>query len=866
VDLFVPNKLAEKVKAWRESDYRCEYPLISDILNYSLLESESGEKTLRYLRKAQFEALETYWYLRLIEKTPHIFKLYTKLYEDPVKLLDALGISLSKEDLIRLLSGGSLASIFEKIKTDDEFVRQYKLEAVRESLTLDYPSYILALAMGAGKTVLIGSIIATEFAMALEYQNDFVKNALVFAPGKTILGALKEISDIPFEKILPPKMYKQFMSAVKITYTQDKEKDIPIIRGSSFNIIVTNTEKIRIQKPTAKFVPMNLLNYKEKEKFEEAQEIANLRLQTIASLPRLAIFSDEAHHTYGQSLDKELKKVRKTVDYLAENTEVIVVVNTTGTPYYKKQMLRDVVYWYGLSQGIKDGILKEVKDSIYSYDDIEAGDFVKIVLEDFFKEYGDVAIYDGSHSKIAVYFPQTDDLEAIRPIIEKKVSELGFDPSIVLEVTNKSEEKVKDMFNNRVNDPYNPYRVYLLVNMGTEGWNCPSLFATALARKLKSSNNFVLQAASRCLRQVPDNIKKARIYLSKDNIKVLDTQLNETFGETLRILQFTKSELVKERLILRKTEIAPILIKKKMKKVVFDESKEKDLKISQPTLGVKVAKKVVYDVKESGDRKRVLMERGVESIVLSEEFADIYEIALELSNIYRLDIAKIYDLLRAEYPDGEIPLSHVISLKEQVEIQSKKYKITEEEVEVALAIVKTDGFQEEQKDGKVIYTTEIVYHKDKEDLLLRYERFKSANKGDLSFHYSPYKMDVQPEKDFFLQLLDALNENPDDVENIYYTGAITSPDKTDILFEYLDKTGKYRAYTPDFVIRKKNGKVLIVEIKAERFREELKEMALREIENMNKDKIKYEILFTDEDRLKFGEYDKVKKWVYGESI
>lgn len=866
MDLFVPNKLAEKVKAWRESDYRCEYPLISDILNYSLLESESGEKTLRYLRKAQFEALETYWYLRLIEKTPHIFKLYTKLYEDPVKLLDALGISLSKEDLIRLLSGGSLASIFEKIKTDDEFVRQYKLEAVRESLTLDYPSYILALAMGAGKTVLIGSIIATEFAMALEYQNDFVKNALVFAPGKTILGALKEISDIPFEKILPPKMYKQFMSAVKITYTQDKEKDIPIIRGSSFNIIVTNTEKIRIQKPTAKFVPMNLLNYKEKEKFEEAQEIANLRLQTIASLPRLAIFSDEAHHTYGQSLDKELKKVRKTVDYLAENTEVIVVVNTTGTPYYKKQMLRDVVYWYGLSQGIKDGILKEVKDSIYSYDDIEAGDFVKIVLEDFFKEYGDVAIYDGSHSKIAVYFPQTDDLEAIRPIIEKKVSELGFDPSIVLEVTNKSEEKVKDMFNNRVNDPYNPYRVYLLVNMGTEGWNCPSLFATALARKLKSSNNFVLQAASRCLRQVPDNIKKARIYLSKDNIKVLDTQLNETFGETLRILQFTKSELVKERLILRKTEIAPILIKKKMKKVVFDESKEKDLKISQPTLGVKVAKKVVYDVKESGDRKRVLMERGVESIVLSEEFADIYEIALELSNIYRLDIAKIYDLLRAEYPDGEIPLSHVISLKEQVEIQSKKYKITEEEVEVALAIVKTDGFQEEQKDGKVIYTTEIVYHKDKEDLLLRYERFKSANKGDLSFHYSPYKMDVQPEKDFFLQLLDALNENPDDVENIYYTGAITSPDKTDILFEYLDKTGKYRAYTPDFVIRKKNGKVLIVEIKAERFREELKEMALREIENMNKDKIKYEILFTDEDRLKFGEYDKVKKWVYGESI
>ena len=40
---------------------------------------------------------------------------------------------------------------------------------MRETLTLDYPSYILALAMGAGKTILIGAICATEFAMALEY-------------------------------------------------------------------------------------------------------------------------------------------------------------------------------------------------------------------------------------------------------------------------------------------------------------------------------------------------------------------------------------------------------------------------------------------------------------------------------------------------------------------------------------------------------------------------------------------------------------------------------------------------------------------------------------------------------------------------
>jgi type III restriction enzyme len=865
MDLFIPTKLKEKVIKWREEGYPCNYPALSEIFNYSLYEDESGNQILRYLRKAQFEALETYWYLRVVEKTPHIFDLYNRLYDNPKEMFSALGITLTSEIWQEIaLSGKGPNYIIEKIKTDDDFVKKNKLEVVRESLTLDYPSYILALAMGSGKTILIGSIICTEFSFALEYQNDFVKNALVFAPGKTILGALKEISDISFDKILPSRLYKQFMSSVKITYTQDKEKDIPIIRGSSFNIIVTNTEKIRIQKPTGKGIQLNLLNYKEIEKIEEAQEVANLRLQTIASLPHLAIFSDEAHHTYGQSLDVELKKVRKTVDYLAENTNVIVVVNTTGTPYYKKQMLRDVVFWYGLSQGIKDGILKEVKESIYSYDNIDTNDFVNVIVEDFFKEYKDVKTYNGAKSKLAIYFPQTDDLKKIKPFIEKKVSELGLDPSIVLEVHNKSDEKIKDLFNNRVNDIDNPYRVYLLVNMGTEGWNCPSLFATALARKLKSSNNFVLQAASRCLRQIPNNNKKARIYLSKDNVKVLDSQLKETFGESLQTLDMTKQEMRKERLVLRKTEIPPILIKKKIKKIILDETHNKKLDLEKPNVKSESSTKTQYNLRERMEKYGVLIEDKVEKIIIDEDSCDIYEVAIDLSQIYRLDLDKVYSILKKLYSDNEIPLIHIIELKKQIEQQTKKYKITEEEIEVHLALVKKDGFNREEENGNVIYTTEIIYHKDKENLLLHYEKFKNINNKDFSFHYSPYKMDSNPEKDFFIQLIESLNENPDNIEDIYFTGQLTDSKKTDFLFEYKDKKGKWRSYTPDFVIKKKDGKILIVEVKGEVFRDENKEMAIRELENLNPDNLKYEVLLTKDEEIGFDNIQKVKNWIYGE--
>jgi len=89
---------------------------------------------------------------------------------------------------------------------------------------------------------------------------------------------------------LPPRLYKQFISTLKITYTRDGEKDIPIIKGSSFNIVVTNTEKIRIQKQNiTKGLLQGILLTRERED-EIKEAVANQRLQTIASLPNLAIF------------------------------------------------------------------------------------------------------------------------------------------------------------------------------------------------------------------------------------------------------------------------------------------------------------------------------------------------------------------------------------------------------------------------------------------------------------------------------------------------------------------------------------------------------------------------------------------------
>ena len=717
------ERIKIEVTNWKKKSYPSGYSAISEILEWQILNGKNGSSALRYLRKPQLEALEVYWYLRLGKNTPHIFDLYKNLISDPYDLLSAFGIPVSHEKITRLLAQGGAEAVIKKIKTDDEFVRQFRLNAVRETLTLAYPSYILALAMGAGKTVLVGSIIATEFAMALEYPDGpFVKNALVFAPGKTILGALKELSDVPYEKILPPRLHKQFISTVKITYTRDGQKNIPVIPGSAFNLVVTNTEKIRITKQSiTKGLLGGLLPIGEEEAIKE--DVANQRLKTIASLPNLAIFSDEAHHTYGQALDRELKQVRKTVDYLAENTSVRVVVNTTGTPYYRRQILKDVVYWYSLSQGIRDGILKEVRGNIMAFPEVETKQLVRQILKDFFENYKRVKIHDNVPAKIALYFPQTDDIDDIKPVVEQSLISLKLDPSIALPVTNKSDEKTKDLFNNRVNDPTLPYRVFLLVNMGTEGWNVPSLFATALVREIRSSNNFVLQAASRCLRQVPDNPHKAKIYLAKENVAVLDSELQETFGETLADLNAVQPEMKKARLMIRKLEIPPVLMRKLIKRVVplQDTVEIQNFVLAKPTAALSAVEAKLYGAQDRGPRKRILEEVGTKTLVLEQDLTDARELSAELASTYRFPYPLLYGKLTELYGESDITESEARNLREQLEQQARKYEITQEEIEMALALVRKEGFDEESEENKKLFVTEIQYRKDKENLLLQYE-------------------------------------------------------------------------------------------------------------------------------------------------
>lgn len=870
--------LAAKVTAWKVAGYPSDaFPAVAEILEWSRGDEESGN--VRFLREPQLKALETYWYLRIVESTPLVPALYRRLFPLPADLMSALG--LSHQELTTKALNSGVDGLLDAVRSDDDLVRAHKLEALRETLSLDYPSYILALAMGAGKTILIGAIVATEFAMAAEYpEGEFVENALVFAPGKTIIESLRELLAAPYDSILPPRFHRLFAASAKFTFTRDGEKDIPVIRGSSFNIVVTNTEKIRIQKEAIRKGDLGRL-FNSAKLDEARQEVANQRLQAIASLPHLGVFSDEAHHTYGQSLDTELKKVRKTVDYLHSRTRVACVVNTTGTPYFQRQPLRDVVIWYGLSQGIRDNILKDVSDNIQMFDvGDDTAQYVRHVIGDFFRDYRDVALPNGAPAKLAVYFPQTDDLARLRPAIDAELTAMGLDPTLCL--VNTSDTGLTraadiDAFN-RLNDPASPHRVILLVNKGTEGWNCPSLFACALARTLKTSNNFVLQAASRCLRQVPGNEIKARIYLSRENHSVLDRQLRETYGETISDLSGATHEARSERLVLRKVPIPPVLVHQLVRTVTRAAlPADTVLSLIVPNVKEQPATKTTFTL---GHGLRRVLQQIEQSIAIDQPVSthDTFAVSVDLALRYRLDVLAIHRALRGAYPGGEIPVSHVEHLASQIEIQTLHYETREERVERALALVKEESFTRERNEhGADVYVAEIRYRADRERNLVRWADLQGQNPKGLGFHYDPIEFDSQPERAFFERVLVHLNVKPWEVEDVYFTGGLTDPAKTDFFVEYKATDGRWRRYTPDFVIRKKpapglppgSGRVLIVEIKREKDREDpidgergAKAVAVRKWEALNPDRLKYEMIFTPSDTVTFDQLKPV--WSFAE--
>ena len=132
---YLFDQLRTRTAKWQEQGFpHEEFSSIAEILEWTSSPDGSGFQ----LRPPQLRAIETYWFLRLASNTPRLFDLYQEFFpadDDPEGLLTALGIP----EAAFKTSKFNFPALWRNIRSNDDFVREHSLEALRETMLLQYP-------------------------------------------------------------------------------------------------------------------------------------------------------------------------------------------------------------------------------------------------------------------------------------------------------------------------------------------------------------------------------------------------------------------------------------------------------------------------------------------------------------------------------------------------------------------------------------------------------------------------------------------------------------------------------------------------------------------------------------------------------
>lgn len=766
--------LVQGVSDWRTNSYPGILPETQNILRHI--------KSIGYLHQPQVEALETYIYLKEVLGNKPTYHAMRSVFSSEKDLILALGLSQSE----------ALELAFDPDK--EKKINQKLYEQFGE---LDYANQIYALTMGSGKTVLMGTMILYDFVLSFYHPEDnrFAKNILVFAPDTTIIESLKEIKNFDYDLVLP-KEYRPISLNIKYHYLESPDTALNPI--GNYNIVVSNSQKIILK---SQHVENRQLNWLKDETFIKYKAKENKRLLVIREMKNLAVFVDEAHHSFGTTLEGALKKTRQTIDYIHKEGKMPLtgVVNLTGTPYVNGKMLPDVVYHFGLKQGIEMGILKQVR--FFEYGNVQSQEFIADVLEKFWSEYGENRLED-KLPKIAFYAPSIEVLrQELLPEISKILSQKGISTEKVLEYHTEAENQ-KDEFL-KLDTADSKKQFVLLVGKGTEGWNCRSLVSCALFRKPKSAI-FVLQSATRCLRSIGDNSVKASVFVSPENAKILDKELKNNFATSLTDLQNQEQEVAPCTMTVEKK--CSIQVKKLLKIIEQAVTREPEsIKINWKDYLADVYDPFIRtsNISLEGTQAKYEADGSVQTISVKNTLT-VYEVIDHISQETHLSGLMVKRILA----NNSASLAKLVT---QInESPGMLFFIIQSILQQVYEYTESSELVEETLELTKNYPFKINVREDKKSLIV-YKEAETTNR--LGFHINPYNFDSRDEKELFQFLRKQLREN-EVIKDIYFTGGVTDSSHNDFYFEYFSPEKKRIArYFPDLLIETSTGRYIVIEVK-----------------------------------------------------
>ena len=210
-------------------------PLTRKFLNFNNKEKNANA----FLRPPQFEALETYVFLKEFCQNKMLWEIFEEWYRR-TGLFEGRQFAGVDAGGQRFLFGVAEDG-YET--TTEIFARVFaKIKAIGQ----EYPNYIFSLTMGLGKTVLMATSIFYEFLLANKYPNSplYCHNALVFAPDKTVLESLREIITFDKSKVIPPEYLSWLEANLKFFFLDETGTSLNALDNSEYNIVISNTQKI----------------------------------------------------------------------------------------------------------------------------------------------------------------------------------------------------------------------------------------------------------------------------------------------------------------------------------------------------------------------------------------------------------------------------------------------------------------------------------------------------------------------------------------------------------------------------------------------------------------------------------------------
>lgn len=795
-----------------------------------------------FLRQPQFEALETYIFLKEFLGNTKVEEIFKAWYERSGKF---------EGRKFGTFLGTAGQGMFQFGETDELELNSYKLlfEKMRKN-SRAYPNYIFALTMGTGKTILMATCIFYEFLLGNKFEKDdrYCHNALVFAPDKTVLQSLREIESFDLTRVVPPEYVNFLTTHLRFHYLEETGTSLDTLDRSRFNIIVSNTQKIILKRQHKEKTSVDklfgatgetlaatgvyadaadLYNFDQPE--EEGELTTNQRFEKLRRLEQLGIYVDEAHHAFGKTLAKDMgvgtketdTSLRTTIDVLAASlkaagSRVVACYNYTGTPYIGRDVLPEVVYAYGLKEAIDKGFLKKV--TLYGYSNTRTDEFVDIAIDTFQKETSNLRP-EGLSPKLAFFAATIDELtNELRPAVERALLKHNIPTSRIL--VNVGDDKLTSNDDirefNRLDTEASEKQFILLVNKGREGWNCRSLFGVALFREPKSKV-FVLQATMRCLRAIGQAQHTGHVFLSVANLNTLNDELQQNFRiNTTELQQSGKDrERVKVRVVEPPVKIKLVRVRKQY------QMREKQLVTGQELMperadvqkwGELVKKYRLIETQQDGLTAADAARASAIDLTVRREkrtFSPLSLVAevsrylnrapLEIENLLSKTKEGIDDLVTITNDFNELLYDEIIPRLFHLLYDLDESPQTEEH-EVDLVKLPPNGYYE------------VSAAKDK-IVRMNDAQIKAEDRAK-SFHLDTYCFDSGSENHLFWNLL-----REQRVKKIYFTGMLTHG-QSDFFIQYIDPDSRtVRSYYPDFIFLREepdgSQKYVIVEVKGD---------------------------------------------------